>query len=52
MAQQISSLEATCAAVNGQVEKLMARTDALVAERDQLRAQVRALKAQLHGTAA
>ena len=40
MVGQISSLEATYAAVSAQMEQLMARTDSLLAERDQLKAKV------------
>ena len=46
MAQQISSLEATYSAVNRQMEKLMARNDALVAERDLLKAKASACAMQ------
>ena len=40
MAGQLSSLEATYSAVSAQMERLMARTDSLATERDQLKAKV------------
>jgi hypothetical protein len=40
MVGQISSLEATYTAVSAQMERLMARTDSLLAERDQLKGKV------------